>query len=213
MYSIASSQEAYEDEVHLLVSVVRYEAFGRCKEGLCSSFLADQIADEEKVKVFVDHNSRFKLPQDQETPLIMVGPGTGVAPFRAFMQHREVQESRGKSWLFFGDHHFTTDFLYQTEWQQFLKEGILTRADVAFSRDQQDKHYVQHRLLENGRDVFQWLEEGAHFYVCGDAQRMAKDVDKALQEIVKVHGSMTREKAAEYVKYLQVSDRYQTDVY
>nr|WKN34522.1 assimilatory sulfite reductase (NADPH) flavoprotein subunit [Tunicatimonas sp. TK19036] len=213
MYSIASSQDAYEDEVHLLVSVVRYEAFGRRKHGQCSSFLADQITEEEKVKVFVDRNTRFKLPQDHQTPIIMVGPGTGVAPFRAFMQQREIQESRGKSWLFFGDQHFTTDFLYQTEWQHYLKEGILTRADVAFSRDQEEKQYVQHRLMESGRDVFQWLEEGAHFYVCGDAQRMAKDVHKTLQEIVKVQGAMTREKASEYVKYLQVSDRYQTDVY
>lgn len=213
MYSIASSQQALEDEVHLLVSVVRYEAFGRCKEGLCSSFLADRIKEDETVKVFVDPNSRFKLPEDPDKPIIMVGPGTGVAPFRAFMQHREVQGAKGKSWLFFGDQHFTTDFLYQTEWQQYLKEGILSRADVAFSRDQKEKLYVQHRMLEKGKALFQWLEEGAHFYVCGDAQRMAKDVNQALKEVVRIHGGMSLEKAEEYIKYLQVSDRYQTDVY
>lgn len=213
MYSIASSQQAVEDEVHLLVSVVRYEAYGRCREGLCSSFLADRILEDEAVKVFVDPNTRFKLPEDPDKPIIMVGPGTGVAPFRAFMQHREAQEAKGKSWLFFGDQHFNTDFLYQTEWQQYLKDGLLTRADVAFSRDQQEKLYVQHRILEKGKELFQWLEEGAHFYVCGDAERMAKDVNQALKEVVKTHGNMSLEKAEEYVKYLQVSDRYQTDVY
>lgn len=213
MYSIASSQEAVEDEVHLLVSVVRYEAYGRCKEGLCSSFLADRIKEDETVKVFVDPNTRFKLPEDPDRPVIMVGPGTGVAPFRAFMQHREALGVKGKSWLFFGDQHFTTDFLYQTEWQQYLKEGVLSRLDVAFSRDQQEKSYVQHRMLEQGKTLFQWLEEGAHFYVCGDAKRMAKDVHQALKEVVKTHGNMSMEKAEEYVKYLQVSDRYQTDVY
>lgn len=213
MYSIASSQQAVEDEVHLLVSVVRYEAYGRCKEGLCSSFLADRIKEDETVKVFVDPNTRFKLPEDPDRPVIMVGPGTGVAPFRAFLQHREIEEARGKSWLFFGDQHFTTDFLYQTEWQQYLKEGVLSRLDVAFSRDQDKKLYVQHRMLEQGKTLFQWLEEGAHFYVCGDAQRMAKDVHQTLKEIIKIHGSMSMEKAEEYVKHLQVSDRYQTDVY
>lgn len=213
MYSIASSQQAMDDEVHLLVSVVRYEAYGRCREGLCSSFLADRIKEDETVKVFVDPNTRFKLPEDTDKPIIMVGPGTGVAPFRAFMQHREAQGAKGKSWLFFGDQHFTTDFLYQTEWQQYLKEGILSRADVAFSRDQQEKLYVQHRMLDQGKELYQWLEEGAHFYVCGDAQRMAKDVDQALKEVIKIHGGTSLEKAEEYVKYLQVSDRYQTDVY
>jgi sulfite reductase (NADPH) flavoprotein alpha-component len=143
----------------------------------------------------------------------MVGPGTGVAPFRAFMQHRELAEKKGKSWLFFGDRNFRTDFLYQTEWQQYLKEGLLTKADVAFSRDQQEKLYVQHRMLENGKELYEWLEEGAHFYVCGDAKRMAKDVDNALREIIQQQGGVTPEKAEEYIKYLQVSKRYQTDIY
>ncbi|MDT0649018.1 assimilatory sulfite reductase (NADPH) flavoprotein subunit [Autumnicola edwardsiae] len=213
MYSIASSQQAVEDEVHLLVSVVRYNAFGRDKEGHCSTTLADRLKVDDKVKVFVDKNSRFKLPQNPDAPVIMVGPGTGVAPFRAFMQHRELAEKKGKSWLFFGDRNFRTDFLYQTEWQQYLKEGLLTKADVAFSRDQQEKLYVQHRMLENGKELYEWLEEGAHFYVCGDAKRMAKDVDNALREIIQQQGGVTPEKAEEYIKYLQVSKRYQTDIY
>ncbi|MDN3688568.1 assimilatory sulfite reductase (NADPH) flavoprotein subunit [Cyclobacterium jeungdonense] len=213
MYSIASSQDAVENEVHLCVSVVRYSAFGRQKEGHCSTTLADRLQVDDKVKVFVDKNSRFKLPTDPETPVIMVGPGTGVAPFRAFMQHREVSEKKGPSWLFFGDRNFTTDFLYQTEWQQYLKEGILTKADVAFSRDQEQRYYVQHRMMEKGKELYDWLEKGAHFYVCGDAKKMAKDVDMALREIIQQQGGVTPEKAEEYVKYLQVSKRYQSDVY
>lgn len=213
MYSIASSQDAVEDEVHLLVSVVRYEAFGRRREGLCSATLADRLEVDDKVKVFVDKNSRFKLPGDQNAPIIMVGPGTGIAPFRAFMQQREVAEHKSKSWLFFGDRNFTTDFLYQTEWQQYLKDGILTKADVAFSRDQEDKHYVQHRMLDNGKELYDWLENGAHFYVCGDAKQMAKDVDETLRKIIQKHGGITPEKAQEYLKNLQISNRYQTDIY
>lgn len=213
MYSIASSQEAVEDEVHLLVSVVRYEAFGRIKEGLCSATLADRLNPDDKVKVFVDKNTRFKLPQDNDAPIVMIGPGTGVAPFRAFMQQREVAEAKGKSWLFFGDRNFTTDFLYQTEWQQYLQGGILTKADVAFSRDQKQKEYVQHKMLTNGKELYDWLENGAHFYVCGDAKQMAKDVDNTLKEIVQKYGGITPEKAQEYLKNLQVSNRYQTDIY
>lgn len=213
MYSIASSQQAVEDEVHLLISVVRYQAHGRWKEGLCSSTLADRLGLEDKVKVFVDKNTRFKLPADQDTPIIMVGPGTGIAPFRAFMQQREIMESEGESWLFFGERNFTTDFLYQTEWQQYLKDGILSRMDVAFSRDQKDKIYVQDKMLEQGKLLFDWLERGAHFYVCGDAQRMAKDVDNTLKQIVQKYGGLTSEKAEEYVKYMQVTNRYQTDIY
>lgn len=213
MYSIASSQAAVEAEVHLLVSVVRYQAYGRHKEGLCSAALSDRFAVDDKVKVFVDKNSRFKLPGDADAPIIMVGPGTGVAPFRAFMQHREVAAHKGKSWLFFGDRNFTTDFLYQTEWQQYLKEGVLTKADVAFSRDQKQKHYVQHSMLANGRELYDWLENGAHFYVCGDASRMAKDVDNALKEIIAQQGGLSPEKAAAYVKDLQRTNRYQADIY
>lgn len=213
MYSIASSQEAVEDEVHLLVSVVRYNAFGRDKEGLCSSTLADRLQVDDKVKIFVDKNTRFKLPKNPDTPIIMVGPGTGVAPFRAFMQQREVSDKKGPSWLFFGDRNFTTDFLYQTEWQQYLKEGVLTKADVAFSRDLNHKDYVQHRMLENGKELYNWLENGANFYVCGDVTKMAKDVDLALKQIIQQQGGVTLEKAEEYIKNLQLSNRYQADVY
>ncbi|WP_031443985.1 assimilatory sulfite reductase (NADPH) flavoprotein subunit [Arenibacter algicola] len=213
MYSIASSQDVVDEEVHLLVSVVRYNALGRNKEGHCSATLADRLEIGDKVKVFVDKNTRFKLPENPEAPIIMVGPGTGVAPFRAFMQQREVLDKKGPSWLFFGDRNFTTDFLYQTEWQQYMKEGVLTKADVAFSRDQEEKHYVQHRMLENGKELYEWLEKGAHFYVCGDAQKMAKDVDIALKQIVQQQGGITIEKAEEYVKNLQITHRYQADIY
>ncbi|HLU90340.1 MAG TPA: assimilatory sulfite reductase (NADPH) flavoprotein subunit [Cyclobacteriaceae bacterium] len=213
MYSIASAQDAVEDEVHLLVSVVRYYARGRHKEGHCSSTLADRLEVDDRVKVFVDKNTRFKLPSDPDAPIIMVGPGTGIAPFRSFMQQREVMDRKGKSWLFFGDRNFTTDFLYQTEWQQYLKEGVLTKADVAFSRDQAQKRYVQHTMLEQGKELYDWLEKGAHFYVCGDASQMAKDVDRTLRDIIQQQGGITTEKAAEYVKQLQLSNRYQTDVY
>ncbi|MFB9056746.1 assimilatory sulfite reductase (NADPH) flavoprotein subunit [Mariniflexile ostreae] len=213
MYSIASSQEAVEDEVHLLVSVVRYNAFGRDKEGQCSSTLADRLEVDDKVKIFVDKNTRFKLPENPDTPIIMVGPGTGVAPFRAFMQQLEVSEKKAPSWLFFGDRNFTTDFLYQAEWQQYLKEGVLTKADVAFSRDQTEKQYVQHKMLENSKELYDWLENGAHFYVCGDADKMAKDVDVALKQIIQEQGGVTLEKAEQYIKNLQLSNRYQADIY
>jgi sulfite reductase (NADPH) flavoprotein alpha-component len=213
MYSIASSQDAVENEVHLLVSVVRYNALGRDKEGHCSTTLADRLEVDDKVKVFVDKNTRFRLPTDPEAPIIMVGPGTGVAPFRAFMQQLEVSEKRTPSWLFFGDRNFTTDFLYQTEWHQYLNEGVLTKADVAFSRDQQHKQYVQDRMIENGKELYQWLEKGAHFYVCGDAKRMAKDVDSALKEIIQQQGGLSLEKTEAYIKNLQLSNRYQTDIY
>ena len=213
MYSIASSQEEVEDEVHILVSSVRYEAHGRHKEGVCSTFLADQIEQDDQVKVFIDPNSRFKLPQDTEKPVIMVGPGTGIAPFRSFIQHRDAQEATGKSWLFFGDRNFHTDFLYQSEWLQYLEEGVLTRLDVAFSRDQKEKIYVQHKMLENGKELYNWLNEGAHFYVCGDKDYMAKDVDSALLQIVKTHGNLQEKEAGEYIKELRLSGRYQVDVY
>jgi sulfite reductase (NADPH) flavoprotein alpha-component len=213
MYSIASSQDSVDDEVHVLVSVVRYEAYGRYKDGHCSAYLSDRLNEEDKVKIFIDPNSRFKLPLDPNLPIIMVGAGTGVAPYRSFMQHREVHGSTGKSWLFFGERNFTTDFLYQTEWLQSLRDGVLTRADVAFSRDQQQKIYVQDRMKNQGKEIFSWLEDGAHFYVCGDAQKMAKDVDRTLREIVQTHGGMSKGSTDEYIKYLQISDRYQTDIY
>lgn len=213
MYSIASSQQAVGDQVHITVSVVRYESYGRCRQGHCSSFLSGRTETGDRLPVFIDSNTHFRLPAESDRPIIMVGAGTGVAPYRAFLQEREMLNNPGKAWLFFGDRNFTTDFLYQTEWLGYLKDGLLTRADVAFSRDQEEKLYVQHRMLEQGKDMFGWLEEGAHFYVCGDKSRMAKDVDAALRQIVRDQGGMTEEKAAAYVKSLRQQQRYQTDVY
>lgn len=213
LYSIASSSEVYENEVHILVSTVRYKAHGRNKGGHCSTYMADRIQEGDRISVFVEHNSRFKPPVELDVPMIMVGAGTGVAPYRSFIQQRQSGTAQGKTWLFFGDRNFSTDFLYQTEWLEYLKKGTLARADVAFSRDQEEKVYVQDRLLEKGKEVYQWLEEGAYFYVCGDAQKMAKDVNHALRSIIMLHGGMTEEKAKEYMDYLRVADRYQTDVY
>ncbi|GAA4300710.1 assimilatory sulfite reductase (NADPH) flavoprotein subunit [Compostibacter hankyongensis] len=213
MYSIASSQGMVGDEVHVLVSAVRYSAHGRSREGHCSSFLADRIQEGDQVGIFVDPNTRFRLPADPDAPVIMVGPGTGIAPYRAFIQERASRGDEGKSWLFFGERNFTTDFLYQAEWLRHLKEGTLTRASVAFSRDQREKVYVQHKMLEHGKELFDWLENGAHFYVCGDREHMAKDVDKSLSSIIREYGGMSPEKAAAYIKTLQHSGRYQSDVY
>lgn len=212
LYSIASSLNAHPDEVHLCVGVTRYESHGRIRKGVCSTYLADRVALDETVRVYVDPNKNFKLPGSIDTPVIMVGPGTGVAPFRAFVEERELQGD-GKNWLFFGERHFTTDFLYQTEWQQWLKNGVMDRVDVAFSRDQADKLYVQHRMLERAKQLYAWLEEGAHFYVCGDESRMAHDVHQALIDIVKVQGGKSDEEADAYVKQMQKDRRYQRDVY
>jgi sulfite reductase (NADPH) flavoprotein alpha-component len=213
MYSIASSPQAVDEEVHIVVSVVRYEAYGRKRLGHCSSYLLEQAEPGDELLVFVDENSRFRLPDDASRPIIMVGAGTGVAPYRAFLQQREALDHPGRSWLFFGDRNFRTDFLYQTEWLQYLRDGSLTRADVAFSRDQAQKLYVQDRMAARGRELYEWLQEGAHFYVCGDKSRMARDVDHALRQIIQTHGAMTEDDAREYVKRLQRENRYQTDVY
>jgi len=212
LYSIASSLEAHPEEVHLTVGVTRYDTHGRSRKGVCSTFLAERVDLDEAIPVYVDANKNFKLPTSVDTPVIMVGPGTGIAPFRAFVEHRELQGD-GRNWLFFGDQHFDTDFLYQTEWQQWLKSGVLDRMDVAFSRDQKEKLYVQHRMLEKAKDLYAWLQEGAHFYVCGDESRMAHDVHAALISIVETQGAMSREDAEAYVKQLQKDRRYQRDVY
>ncbi|MDF5366512.1 NADPH-dependent assimilatory sulfite reductase flavoprotein subunit, partial [Vibrio parahaemolyticus] len=180
LYSIASSQEEVDEEVHLTVALVEYEQNDEKRYGGASSFLAQRLEEGDEVKVFVEHNNNFKLPEDDSTPIIMVGPGTGIAPFRSFIQERENRDAEGKNWLFFGDRTFTQDFLYQVEWQKYLKSGVLSRLDVAFSRDQVEKVYVQHRILENAAQVWQWIQEGAYIYVCGDATRMAKDVHDAL---------------------------------
>ncbi|WP_409292995.1 assimilatory sulfite reductase (NADPH) flavoprotein subunit [Peribacillus sp. SCS-37] len=212
LYSIASSLEANPDEVHLTIGAVRYDTHGRSRSGVCSILCAERLQHGDTLPVFIQENQNFKLPSD-ETPIIMVGPGTGIAPFRSFMQEREERGAEGKSWLFFGDQHFVTDFLYQTEWQKWLKEGILTRMDVAFSRDTEEKVYVQHRMQENGRELFNWLEEGAVVYVCGDEKNMAHDVHQALIDIIAKEGRMSPEKAESYVANMQQEKRYQRDVY
>jgi len=213
LYSIASSPKVYSDEVHLTVGVVRYETNGRKRKGVCSSFLADGIEEDSTVDVFVTPNKHFKVPANPEASLIMVGPGTGIAPFRAFIQERQATEAKGKNWLIFGDQHYLTDFLYQTEWQDYLKDGVLTKLDVAFSRDQKKKVYVQDRMRENSKELYKWLQEGASFCVCGDASRMAHDVDKALHDVIAQEGDLSEEAAAEYVKQLKAEKRYVRDVY
>ncbi len=213
LYSIASSQAEVEDEVHLTVGVVEFEAFGESHFGGCSGYLGRIAKEGVTVKVFTERNDNFRLPVDDDAPVIMVGPGTGIAPFRAFLQERDARGASGQNWLFFGNPHFTQDFLYQVEIQGYLKSGLLSRVDVAWSRDQAEKVYVQDRLRENAAEVYQWLENGAHFYVCGDANRMAKDVHQALVEIVKAQGGKNEEEAEQYLKELRASQRYQKDVY
>ncbi len=213
LYSIASSQSEVEEEVHLTVGVVNYQFDESQRFGGASGFLSHRLDEGGAVKVFIEHNDNFRLPANPETPVIMIGPGTGVAPFRAFMQERESTDATGDNWMFFGDQTFTQDFLYQVEWQNYLKSGLLTKMDVAFSRDQAEKVYVQHRLKENAADVFAWLERGAHLYICGDANRMAKDVHQALVEIIAEQGGKSAEQAEEYLKSLRSAKRYQKDVY
>lgn len=214
LYSIASAQSEVEEEVHLTVGVVRYpQEDGTVRSGGASSYLADRLAEDAEVRVFVEHNDNFRLPANPDTPVIMVGPGTGIAPFRAFLQEREAQGAEGKNWLFFGNPHFTQDFLYQVEWQRYVKSGLLSKISLAFSRDQANKIYVQDRLREAGLELYQWLEAGAHFYVCGDANHMAKDVQEALLEVIAEHGHKSREEAEEYLSELRRAKRYQRDVY
>ncbi len=210
LYSIASSLKQHPDEVHITVAVVRYQTQGRDRKGVASTFLADRI-DEAAVPIYIDRNTNFKLPPDPATSIIMIGPGTGIAPFRAFIEDREAIGASGKSWLFFGDRHFETDFLYQAEWLRYLKSGVLTRMNVAFSRDQEQKIYVQQRMAEHGRELYAWLQEGAHLYVCGDEKRMAHDVHAALLKIVAAE--IGPDNAQDYVANLQKNHRYQRDVY
>ena len=212
-YSIASSLLAHEEEVHLTVGALRYQSQGRKKEGVASSFLADRLAIGEKVKVFIEENEYFKLPKDSSLNTIMVGPGTGIAPFRAFVEERAETGATGKNWLFFGNPNFTTDFLYQTEWQSYLKNGALNKIDLAFSRDQEQKVYVQHKLLQKSKEVFDWIQNGAYFYVCGDKNSMAKDVEQALVQIAMKEGGFSTEKALDCVKDLKKQRRYLEDVY
>ncbi|MBN3142617.1 NADPH-dependent assimilatory sulfite reductase flavoprotein subunit [Pectobacterium brasiliense] len=213
LYSIASSQAEVESEVHITVGVVRYEYEGRERAGGASSYLADRLSEDDEIRVFIEHNDNFRLPANADAPVIMIGPGTGIAPFRAFMQQRDADGAEGKNWLFFGNPHFTEDFLYQVEWQRYVKDGLLTNIDLAWSRDQAHKVYVQDKLREKGAEVWRWIQDGAHLYVCGDANRMAKDVERALLDVIVEHGGMDSEQADEFLSDLRLERRYQRDVY
>jgi sulfite reductase (NADPH) flavoprotein alpha-component len=213
LYSISSSPKAHPGEVHLTVAVVRYKLNGRARKGVCSTFFADRVGPDTKVPVFVHKSPSFKLPTDGSKPIIMVGPGTGVAPFRAFLEERRAVAATGRNWLFFGDQKAACDFLYREELQAMQKDGFLRRLDTAFSRDQAQKVYVQDRMLENAAAIWSWLQEGGYFYVCGDAKRMAKDVDTALHKIAETAGALSAPQAADYVKQLKSEKRYLRDVY
>lgn len=213
LYSISSSPRAHAGEVHLTVGVVRYEQDGVAHKGVASSFLAERLAPGETACVFVHKAPHFRVPANPGAAMIMVGPGTGIAPFRAFLHERRAIGAAGRHWLFFGDQREACDFLYRDEIDRFRAEGLLTRLDLAFSRDQEEKIYVQHRMLAAGAELWRWLEEGAHFYVCGDASRMAKDVDAALHEAIRTHGGKSPEEAVAYVSQLKQEKRYVRDVY
>ena len=211
LYSIASSLSAHPEEVHLTVAVVRYEGNGKERKGVCSSYLAERVG--ERVPCYLHPNKNFKLPDDPSTPIIMVGPGTGIAPFRAFIEERRATGASGKNWLFFGDRSQKTDYLYENEWESYHNDGLLNDLDLAWSRDQEKKVYVQHKMLEKKAQLWSWLQDGAMFYVCGDASRMAKDVDQALRTIAQEEGAMSEEDAGAWVKSLLKERRYLKDVY
>jgi len=213
LYSIASSPLAHEDEVHLTVASVRYQSHNQQRKGVASTYLADLVQKGDTIPIYTQQNKNFRLPESGDTPIIMVGPGTGIAPFRSFVEHRSELGAKGKSWLFFGDQHYSYDFLYQLEWQDHLKSGALSKIDAAFSRDQPEKVYVQDKMREQSKELYAWLQEGAHFYVCGDAERMAKDVHETLIGVVEQEGAMSREAAEEFVAGLKKEKRYQRDVY
>ncbi|MGN7395881.1 assimilatory sulfite reductase (NADPH) flavoprotein subunit [Peribacillus frigoritolerans] len=213
LYSIASSLSAYPDEVHLTIGAVRYESHGRERKGVCSILCADILQPGDLLPIYIQHNQNFKQPKNPDTPIIMVGPGTGIAPFRSFIQDREESEAKGKTWLFFGDQHFVTDFLYQTEWQKWLKTGVLTKMDVAFSRDTDEKVYVQDRMREQSGELYEWLQKGAAVYICGDEKNMAHDVHNTLIEIIEKEGNMSHADAQAYLEDMQQNKRYQRDVY
>ena len=213
LYSVASSLQAAPDEAHLLLGVVRYESHGRSRKGVASSFVAERLRAGDTLPVYVKPNKNFRLPDDPDRPIVMIGPGTGVAPFRAFLQERQAAGAKGRSWLFFGERNFSHDFLYQLDWQAFLKEGVLSRIDVAFSRDQPEKIYVQHRMWQRRAELYGWLEDGAHLYVCGDEKAMAKDVHATLARIIAEQSGRSAEAAEAYLGDLRKQRRYQRDVY
>lgn len=212
LYSISSSQKIVEDELHATIAVVRYENRNRHRVGACSSFLTDSISIQDEIPIYIDKNPTFKLPPNG-SKIIMVGAGTGIAPYRAFLQERESKKVKGNSWLFYGDRRLSSDFLYQVDWQRLLEKKYLEKMDVAFSRDQKDKVYVQHKLMEKQKEVFEWLENGAYFYLCGDMKNMAKDVNRTLLEIIQAQGGVSKEKAEAYLKQLKREKRFQTDIY
>lgn len=213
LYSIASSPKAHPGEVHLCVGIVRYDSHGRKRGGICSTYLGDRLKDDTRPGVYLHHNNAFRLPADGNVPVIMVGPGTGIAPFRAFLEERKAVGAKGRNWLFFGNPHEKSDFLYKDELEDFLKDGTLSRMDLAWSRDQKEKIYVQNLMLKEGAEFWKWLQEGAAFYVCGDASRMAKDVDAALLTIARDHGKLSEEDASAYISQLKKDKRYLRDVY
>lgn len=213
LFSIASSLKAHKNEVHLTVGVLRYERKRRMRQGVASTFFADRLDPSDTIQVYIRPTSSFRLPTNADVPLIMVGPGTGIAPFRAFLEERKALGIAGKTWLFFGNPNAATDFFYQEELEGYLRDGVLTRLDTAFSRDQRDKFYVQHRMLQYSKELWAWLQEGAYFYICGDASRMARDVDAALHRIAVQTGELPEAEAAQYVKKLTTEGRYLTDVY
>ncbi|MEM1142270.1 MAG: sulfite reductase subunit alpha [Pseudomonadota bacterium] len=212
-YSISSSSKAHSSEIHLTVAAVRWQYEKREHRGVASTWLADCMSEGDEARIFLSPNKAFRVPADDDAPVIMVGPGTGIAPFRAFLEERRERAASGKNWLFFGDQHRAGDFIYEEEISAFMEQGVLTRLDLAFSRDQAEKIYVQHRMRENGAEIFRWLEQGGYFYVCGDATRMAKDVDEALHTLVQSEGGYTPEAALEYVSDLKRQKRYLRDVY
>ncbi|SKA98207.1 sulfite reductase [NADPH] flavoprotein, alpha-component [Prosthecobacter debontii] len=214
LYSISSSQKAHPEEVHLTIATVKYTSHGRERGGVASTFLAERITPETPIPVFVNHGKGFRLPEpEEETPVIMIGPGTGIAPFRAFVEERKATGAKGKAWLFFGEVSEKTCFFYKDEFDGYLADGTLTKLTTAWSRDQAEKIYVQHKMLENSAEIFAWLQQGAIVYVCGDAARMAVDVDKALHTIIENEGSMTPEQAVEYMTAFKDAKRYRRDVY
>ncbi|MCK5727947.1 MAG: sulfite reductase subunit alpha [Methylococcales bacterium] len=212
-YSISSSGKMHPNSVHLTIASVRYEAQNRAHKGVCSTYLADIVNESTEVKIFFTPNKSFRVPEDNSLPIIMVGPGTGIAPFRAFLQERNFRKATGKNWLFFGDRNAKTDFIYEDELNTMQENGILNRLDLAFSRDQEEKIYVQDKMRENGAELFAWLEQGGYFFVCGDAYRMAKDVDKALHELIAEQGHKSTDEAIDYVNQLKKEKRYVRDVY
>ncbi len=212
-YSISSSYQALPDEVHITVGAVRYNSHGRDRSGVCSVQFAERIQPGDTVPIYLKRNPNFKFPKEGDTPVIMIGPGTGVAPFRAYMQEREEHGFKGNTWLFFGDQHFTTDFLYQTEWQEWLKDGVLGKMDVAFSRDTGEKVYVQHRIAERSKEFNEWLQKGASLYICGDEKHMAKDVHQAIRNVLMKEQNLSEEDAEAYLKQMKKDKRYQRDVY